>query len=1709
MSSSERLAEAMRLWEAGDLDGAAVLLREVAATGDPAGSHHLARVLEEQGDLDGAEAAHRAVIQSGDPVLGQRSAISMGMLLVDAHEWAAAHRVLTIAATGADFEVAALADTALVLVLNKLGDLPGAREALERARRCDSPAVAALAAQLELPEFAGPGPEAARELFELAEQVNDEDAFRHLLTCGDPEIVAQSAFRLYAIYAERQEYEAAREVCERAIAVGHPDHLTMAYNLLGAVLVDLGEYTEALAAYRAAAEDGRPEIRLPVLIEQAKVTAQLGDVAATRAIFHRVIASGHEQYAVEAHACLAQMHAEAGEHAEAVAELRAVLEAGASDWSSISVTMLGMLLDQAPGERENILALLRAAAGHEDADAAVKAGLLLEHAAHQEPLADPAEEQALQDVDAALQLLKTGELSEARRLLRLACDADAGTQSVRAMIALAELEMAEGDLEQADELLRYVAEGDHIREGMLCATFLHLLERSGHELHPVLRAVTAHQRMGRQEGLDRYQEAAGHADPEVAAIGTAFLAQTLISVGFDLSDAAKLFGEAVESGDPFALSYTAVVHSELLAGQDKEEALALLRRAAAEGHPALAPWVTYGLAQMVGDDEDGLPEARRAYTALLDAGHAGLRLESAASLLRVLEDQGDLLAACRLHERMIAQNAPLQAARNAWLLGLTLVRLDELDRARTAFELVPETHPELGSEGRYARRLLARDFASAAADLAADAGWMPTMLAMESAHAWQRAGETAAAGGALSLALDTGHPSFRQEAAVYLGALRNDAGDRRGAIAAWEQGLDGDNERMTHTMLRGIGHAAQELGEHDTASAALRRLFEESDDEDAAVRLGAALVAAGRIGEAREVLVAAFGEQAPLHLASALAEAGRDREAADEYRAVAGRLAAVAAHNLAVTLRRLADLPGAIAAAQTALAAGAPEEPAARLLGSLLAQTGDLTGAAAAYERAAAAEPSSTGDLFLELGRHLAEAGDAAGAHSSYERAAARDDDVLAAAIARLRLGTATPEERPWALLAEGDRTAALAALTETTGSAPMAELLLALEADDVQEVRGLLATRPDAAGTPADAAAEAVGAGGAWDELADETLAAVDGRDDDTARALLRAVIDLGGPDQAAKARIALGRLLAEEHPSRAELCAFPATECPDDRIAALAWRDLGRLRERRGDVDGAVEAYRAGLPGAAPMAARLLEELGDEEGAMEVLHAGADAGDLESIQYLLAHLIQRQDHEDAAALAERAVATGDRGTVAMGYWTWGDACKAVGDLAGAVLMYRRGVETGDPDTLDSIRVDLGLALREQGDEAAARAELGRALDSGSPDAVARAGVTLGMWSYENDELLAAAASFARAAAADSPFAEQALNNVGAIAYGAAERGAHGLAVQVLELVGWQAADVARDLAADCADPEAVRGYYAVIGTDPYTELGLAGRLAELGETGQARAIYERLQGHEEPDVRLVAGSELLSLLDKDDEEAIYELTARQAGDADNPFQEMFGSLLGMLQGQQGNTEDSLRTLRAAAEGGAPMALSVLGQALAAAGEVDEARTVYLRVVECDDADLGARAAVAIGQTYHDEDEQQARAWYLRGVETGEGHTGAVAAMYLGALAKRARDFPEALTWYQRVIDSGDSESGMAAAHLGELCYWLGDRDGALRYYELTLGLTEQPDLVAEAAHRLGEIRYAHGDLALARRMLEIAIGTDDPAFAPQARELLTRLPS
>ncbi|MEV4564325.1 tetratricopeptide repeat protein [Nonomuraea sp. NPDC049419] len=1675
--ASEQLDAAMSHWRAGDLDQAAVLFRQIAATGDPEASHLLAGLLQEQGDLDGAEAAHRSVIQSGDPVFGQRSAMAMGMMLVNAKEWAAAHRVLMIASDGADFEVAALADTALVLVCTQLGDAPGAQEALERARKCDSSAVAELAARLELPEI----PVAQAPPHELYAAAEDEDDYRALLTCGDPEVVSLAAFQLYRRYADAGDFDQARAVCEHAIAVGHPDHLAMAHNLLGAVLVDLGEYAESAAAYRVAAEHPDPDVRLPSLIELAKVTAQLGDDRETRAIFQRVIASGHREHAMQAQACLAQLHTEAGESAAALAAIRTVLEAGEGEWSSVCVTLLGMLLEQQPEVHDEAMELALLAAGHADPDTAFKATLLLEHDARRQPPADPVTEQALNDVEDGLTRLRDGDLAGARLLLRRAADSGVPVQAPRAMVALACIELRDGDPEQADELLTYVAEGDDVPQGFQAAVLLELLRAPGDQPHPVLGALLDHHWLGREEGLRAYRAATEHLDPAVVALGTAVFAHVLVSSGYDASDAAELFLSAAGGGDPLALSYAAVLGKEVLS--DRRQATELLERARAEGHPALAPWVGATLGAVVADDDPG--SARAAYEKVLAGPHRGLRVEAALALTEIYERQGDLLAACRLHERMIAEGAPEQAVLP---LAVTRLRLDDPAGARAALEHGTDPLSAFG------RLVLDRDFDAAARAMPEGEAWsVATRLAISCANAWQHAREVEAADGVLAMVVESGHPELRRYAACLLGALRVDARDPRGAVMAYLAAL-GEDDELDRLGLREAGELLHGLGEHADAVEVLSRL--PADDRDAALLLGRSLVDAGRVPEAVERLTAAFGADGRVLVARRLHERGDARAALATLTGAGEKPTPAAAVFPAVGEGGASEMspilgqggePGTFpAAASVAEVPRVPETAEAeRLLGVLLAGTGELEAAKAAFERAAALDPDSEPETMLAAGRSLRAAGDDDAARFALERAAA-DEDGLYGATARHLLGRAGPDELPWVLAAEGDRPGAEAALAELTGSRPLAALLLALRDGDVARLPGLLAAFPEDAER---------------DGAVTHALDAAAELDDDKAEALLRVLAAEGEP----RAAFELGTLLARNgEPSLSEVYLLRAAEHPD--AAPVAWHDIAVVRHRRGDLDGAIEAAMAGLPRTGQLAAELLRERGEPQRAREVLAEAAAGGDLESRRSLLSTLVREEDHDAVEAEASLAMASGDPDTTGMGHWALGASLALRGRREEAAAVFVRGVEAAPAAQAASMRVDLAGVLEELGDRGGAERELRLAAASGHPAAVGRAGMRLGVLAYEDGDVDAAARAFA--SALGTPVDEPAEEALTGLAHEACEVGLHGPAQRVLALMGERAAGPARALGGRCGDPDAVPGYFALAGTGPYVELEAAQRLAELGETGRARETYERLSRHEDPDVRFLADGRLLELLDADgDAEAVYSLAARQAGDADSPARGVFGGLLGILQEQQGDIEASLRTLEDAARDGDLTALTLYAQTLVESGQVDAGRQVYLQVMEAGDADMAVRAMLALGQTYHEEDALRARAWYRRAVEEGEGHNSALGAMFLGALAKRERDYPEALNWYQRVIDSGDPESGLAAAHLGELCYWLGDRDGALRFYELTLGLSEQDELVAEAACRMGEIRYERGDLELARRLLVRAVETGDPAFAPEAEALLSKL--
>ncbi|MQA97070.1 MAG: tetratricopeptide repeat protein, partial [Streptosporangiales bacterium] len=631
---------------------------------------------------------------------------------------------------------------------------------------------------------------------------------------------------------------------------------------------------------------------------------------------------------------------------------------------------------------------------------------------------------------------------------------------------------------------------------------------------------------------------------------------------------------------------------------------------------------------------------------------------------------------------------------------------------------------------------------------------------------------------------------------------------------------------------------------------------------------------------------------------------------------------------------------------------------------------------------------------------------------------------------------------------------------------------------------------------------------------------------------AIRQVMRDVAGTERAAEEgerTIGQARLITDFDPDGARRLLELVTEYGDPAQAAMAWDDIGDIHGDQDDMSKAVEAYRAGAA---------------------IDHPAA----LLPLRSLLIALMDVEEYDAVAEEAQRAVTTGDPETVAMGYWTWGDARRRRGDTDATVRLYRQGIAAGHPELTPRIRIDLAGALRDRGESGEARTELVQA-KSEAPDALfrVRAGNFLGQWAYEDGDLAAAAEAFGEVGTVDpgdderlEELVDMAAHNVIVIANNAYEAGDHGLAVRALTLAAraGKEADALRvagkraSALADTGDRQAAVRYMeaAVAFRDdpgPKLELDLAGLFRSAGEIGRAKEIYQRLTEHFDTEIRLTAQGRLASLLrEEGDTAGLSELSATtsttsttsttpgEAGsEVDEGMQALIGGMLGILQSEQGDSDGALRTLRSAAASGEPMAMFALALELTKKGETAEARELYAKVAESEGT-LAARAMVQYGNSFHDEDPAEARLWYMRALEAagageseGDGIAVVLAKMYLGSLAKKVRDWPEALRWYQQVIDSGGrtgdtSQAPMAAAHLGELAYWMNDRDNTVRFYELTLAMgTEEAELIGEASFRLGEIAHREGDLDAARAHLGRAVESGWKSFVTDGQALLDRI--
>ncbi|MEV0704074.1 tetratricopeptide repeat protein [Saccharopolyspora sp. NPDC050389] len=1665
----QRVTRARQLWISGDHAAAEHELRTVLDDGDFDSAVHaaclLGGLLEERDDASGARAMYQRALDSGHPIYAQTAAISLGLLLFDADDLTAAQAVLHFAADGADPDAAGRANALLAQVLHMLGDTEGAREARDRALNCNDPAVVELARELDLP---GPGERSADEYLQVAyeqaclllDQGRDHDAepiLLRLLDSGHPKYGSLGAAKLYTLHVD--DSATARRMAERMIAYRHPEHLGWGYVLLGGVLEDLADLTGAADAFRQAADDPRPDVRLHALIHLGMLHRDLGRADQARETYQRVINTRHPRYSIEALGALAELQRDEGDVAGAVETFGKVADSGHAEKAPLAAYNMGVLLYE-HGDQAAAAEAFRKAADAEDPHVAHQAELALSMMDVIDAQEDPAGGDAKQLAQRAREAAAAGDLAAARAAYQQVIEMGVRIWSVMAANSLGLVEAIVGEPDRARRALRWAATSD---EGSLAqdGAFRHaLLDETAAQ--PVLQALLRFEN-GDGTVLDGL---IADAEPEARDLASVIKAEHVMAT--DVPGAVEMLTGLAES--PNRLVWTKAGH--LLAGwlvreQRLEDGLRMLHRVVGEGHPALRPWAASQLGDLLLDQGD-LEGAIAAFETAAATGHPTVLGEvfgKLALMYRTWDRHDELLD---LYRRTAASGHPEFGPRAAFLLGEELVEADDLEPALELFAQAADSTSAAAPVAAFGMHAIRQELDAARASFLAlteeeKPHYTATQLCLNLAHRYQSRGAAEFTDWALRLVVEAGHPERVQQGWLFLGALRNENGDVDGAIAAWEhaaQSTDADEAAVGKCSLADL---LQDKGELDRADALL------------------AEVAAGDTANA---------VNAALKLGALRFERDDTDGAMEAFRraeSVGTRVEAIhATANIAVVLSRQGETERAREAYERVIASGVPEVQA---------------------------------HAALDLGNMLRDNGDGAGAKDAYERALEFDDPDVTPYVYQ-QMGVETAKQRGFRLIQDGDVEGARAAIREHFGSARVADYWCAAWTD------------------PAGAASILAGASGndlqTCSELGLDFGRALENNDDPAAREFFRMVADHGHPALVPKGQIALGELAEEQREHALALIWYRrATSAAEPEATAKAGVLLAQLLARLHDQEGAKSACRHAVAAgsgiwavdAGVLLGHLHHVVGDVAEARAIWDRAEEAAETpEQFGTALHHRIERlgETTDEALELLHRAAASTDPETAIIAMGLLGERAE---DPAEAIRWLGKAAELGVPGHSDAVRGRLGELLLEQSDRDAARIQFERASRSDEPGVAARGEFGLGLIRYAADDFAGAVAAFVKTAsyATDDDLAEDALNNVRVVLDGQRAAGDHLGAADTLRRLAevvpeshvaeWAYETGAELLEAEDYDAALIYLRCAVeIGAPepaPEAVLALGEVLHRRGDPAGARQAYERVLATGDENRAAMAKYRLIELLKDDDPAAAEELMQSQ----DGVLAPAMKAMLGLKRREEGDTAGAIEAFREAAGSAddrfSPMATYALAQSLRQDGDLDQARQTYLRLIESapDDRYAGEALLELASMAFQAEDYAEAHAWSLRAWESEDPELSGKAAMNLGVIAKRRRNIDAATPWFQALIDLGHPNAALAAAHLAEMHYWREEHVEAVRHYEYTLANTEDRELIAEAAYRVGEIRYRRGEVQQARELLGRAVRTEDPSFAHQATKLLAEL--
>ena len=237
-----------------------------------------------------------------------------------------------------------------------------------------------------------------------------------------------------------------------------------------------------------------------------------------------------------------------------------------------------------------------------------------------------------------------------------------------------------------------------------------------------------------------------------------------------------------------------------------------------------------------------------------------------------------------------------------------------------------------------------------------------------------------------------------------------------------------------------------------------------------------------------------------------------------------------------------------------------------------------------------------------------------------------------------------------------------------------------------------------------------------------------------------LRAEIDSGDADHAPAAASLLGDLLQERGDVAGAIAAFRlAIDSGHPDHAPPAAVSLGGLLNEQGDVAGAMASFRlaidSGNAEAAAAAANclgaLLQAQGDVSGAKAAYELAAGSSEdfvaLAATLCLAALLSGQGDTDAAKALYQRVLDSGHTVHAPMAAGALGELLARQGHDAGAAAAYRQAVESGHPFASPVAALNLGILLAKRGDAQQAEVAYRKASASGDADVAARAAVNLG----------------------------------------------------------------------------------------------------------------------------------------------------------------------------------------------------------------------------------------------------------------------------------------------------------------------------------------------------------------------------------------------